>query len=551
VTLLHEEIHYEWGTINTKVSPSLHREQLKLTHHSALETLPQDCWVQILDEISPSDAASVVATSRGLQVSSESSLYHRVDIDWTRPPLKRVLILFRVIHKRPDLAEQIHHVSMVTSKLVYPAAEPEDEWELPQIDGDWGQLSSLFQDEVNAARDIIIKAQFPSSGMWIRALEHGDPYAFVAVLLSQLHNIRSLQLDHTFVWQAGLPGLMMKHALLSAPENTLSRFSQLSVVEYGLNVPGPRKYLDTRWDFIDAFPVCDPDQFAGWFYLPSLKSLEIWTQNLEDISNELSKPAESSKLAHLAQLKRLALTESSVDEDDVRKLLSHLSSLKSLHLGLVYPSQDKELYYNCCSPQPPLKKKGVLLEGLMSVKDTVEHLSISVELCPVWWPAVWGAIERDNGTPQESFKPFKGVLMQFPLLQTAELPAVMLFGWTHADAPALSELLPPTLRKLAIRDNLQQTEDYEWETDQVGEAIQKFLPFAPSVTPMLNTITMRSFGIGEEGDLDPDHSIGARSTCEKLGLDIDISMIQYNLSPGLWTTHRELQEGSLRDLTKL
>ncbi|OQE15190.1 hypothetical protein PENFLA_c033G10128 [Penicillium flavigenum] len=79
---------------------------------NALEILPQDCWVQILDEISPSDAASV-------------------DIDWTRPPLKRVLTLFRVIHERPDLAEQIHYVSMITSKLVYPAAHPEDEWELP------------------------------------------------------------------------------------------------------------------------------------------------------------------------------------------------------------------------------------------------------------------------------------------------------------------------------------------------------------------------------------------------------------------------------------
>lgn len=62
-------------------------KQLKLTHNSVLKILPQDCWVQILDEISPSDAASVVATSRGLQVSSESSLYRQVDIDWTGPPL--------------------------------------------------------------------------------------------------------------------------------------------------------------------------------------------------------------------------------------------------------------------------------------------------------------------------------------------------------------------------------------------------------------------------------------------------------------------------------
>ncbi|KAJ5185873.1 hypothetical protein N7491_006257 [Penicillium cf. griseofulvum] len=513
---------------------------------NALNVLPKDCWVQILDQISPSDTAFVVATSRGLQVSSESSLYRQVDVDWTRPPLKRVLSLFRVIHERPDLAALIHHVSMKSSKLVYPAADQEDEWELPQIDGDWSLLSSLFDDEVSAAKNIIIKAQFPSPEKWIYALEHGDPYAFVAVLLSQLHNLRSLQLDYTFVWQTGFPGLMMRHALLTAPENTLSRFSDLSVVEYGLNVPGPRLFNETRWNFIDAFPICNPEQFAGWFYLPSLKSLEIWIQSFQGIDNELSKSAVSSKLAHLAQLERLVMTESSVEEDEVRNLLSHLSSLKSLHLGLVYRSQDKELGYNCCSPQPPLKKQGVLLEGLMSVKDTVENLSIGMELCPLYWPSVWGAIERNNGTPRESFEPFKGILKQFPRLRTAELPAVMLFGWGHDDSPVMSELLPPTLQKLAIRDNLSLEEDFEWETDKVAEAIQNFLPFAQSATPSLNTITFRTFDIETE-QIHTDSFTGVRSSCEALGLDIDICMITDNLSPGLWTTHRELQEGSRRD----
>ncbi|KAJ5479430.1 hypothetical protein N7530_004939 [Penicillium desertorum] len=72
---------------------------------NALKILLQDCWVQILDELSPSDA--------------------------TPPPLKRVLTLFRVMHERLDLAEQIHRVSTITSKLVYPAADREDEWESP------------------------------------------------------------------------------------------------------------------------------------------------------------------------------------------------------------------------------------------------------------------------------------------------------------------------------------------------------------------------------------------------------------------------------------
>jgi hypothetical protein len=45
------------------------------------------------------------------------------------------------------------------------------------------------------------------------------------------------------------------------------------------------------------------------------------------------------------------------------------------------------------------------------------------------------------------------------------------------------------------------------------------------VTPILNIIRIRSFGIGEEGDIDLDDFMGVRSLCEKLGLDMDITMI--------------------------
>lgn len=131
---------------------------------------------------------------------------------------------------------------MIPSKLEYPAETQSQKWKPPQIDGDWNQLSSLFQNEVMVAKDIITKAQFPSLDNWIYALENGDPYAFVAVLLSQLHNLKSLQLDYTFVWQSGFTGLMMRHALLSAPENALSRFAELSIVEYGMNVPQSREF---------------------------------------------------------------------------------------------------------------------------------------------------------------------------------------------------------------------------------------------------------------------------------------------------------------------
>lgn len=74
-------------------------------------------------------------------------------------------------------------------KLGYPAAQQEDEWKQPRIDVDWNQLSSLFQNQVNAAKDIITKTQFASSQKWIPALELSGPSAFVAVLLYPLHSL--------------------------------------------------------------------------------------------------------------------------------------------------------------------------------------------------------------------------------------------------------------------------------------------------------------------------------------------------------------------------
>lgn len=82
-------------------------------HHSALKILHRGCWLHVLDELPPCK----VATPRGLQVCSEASVYRQVDIKWTRPPLKWVLTIFRVIHERPGLAAHIQHVSMVFSKI--------------------------------------------------------------------------------------------------------------------------------------------------------------------------------------------------------------------------------------------------------------------------------------------------------------------------------------------------------------------------------------------------------------------------------------------------
>ncbi|KAJ5392233.1 hypothetical protein N7509_007723 [Penicillium cosmopolitanum] len=518
---------------------------------SSLEKLPQECLMQILDQLEPSDAASAGATSQSLQMPSEESLYRQVNLDWTRPPLKRVLSLFCVVNERPDLAMHIRHVRMISSRLEYPAEDQTEKWYPPPVDGNWELLAASFQSEVHAAKEIVSRAQFPSPERWMQALDQGDPYAFVAITLSQLHNLRSLRLDYTFVWQSGFPGLMIRHALLSAPPDTLSKFAELSLVEYGLNVPCSRVSQGNPSDCIypEAFPSCDPDQSAGWFYLPSLQSLEIWLQRFQGV--------DLSKMGHLAKLERLVIMESYIDEDEVRGLLSLLSSIQSLHLGLVYPSQDEAANWEIESPRPPLRKqmKGALLEGLMSIKGTVQTLSISIELCPINLGSQW--YEKDFGDIEQALLPFRGFLKQYLHLETAELPAVLLFGWVHDDAPNLDTLLPSTLQSLAIRENLSCVardisviedgspgETYEWELDAVARAIQRFLPSARDSTPLLNKIIIRDFAMDSRGHIAEEDTLAARSLCQDLGLDMDIAISPDALPAGLRTASRALDEYS-------
>lgn len=505
--------------------------------------------MQILDQLEPSDVASVGATSWSLEVSSEESLYRQVNLDWTRPPVKRVLSLFRVINKRPELALHIRHVRMISSRLEYPAEDSLGKWYPPQVDGNWKLLSASFQNEVYAAKEIVSRARFPSPERWMQALDQGDPYAYVAIALSQLHNLRSLRLDYTFVWQSGFPGLMIRHALLSAPSNTLSRFTELSLVEYGLNVPYSRVSGGDMSSCVypEAFPSCDPEQFAGWFYLPSLQSLEIWLQSFQGV--------DLSKMGHLARLERLVVMESYIDEDEVRDLLSLLSSIQSIHLGLVYPSQNEAEGWDSDSPRPPLRKQmeGVLLEGLLSIKETVQNLSISMELCPVNLGSQWD--EEDFGDIEQAFMPFRGFLKRFPRLETAELPAAMLFGWIHDDAPDLDTLLPSTLQSLAIRKNLPCVardmtvvgrgipgEVYEWDLDVVAQAIHEVLPSIRDSTPLLKKIIIRDFWSRMRGHIAEEDTLAARALCQDLGLDIDIAISPDALPAGLWTTSRALEE---------
>jgi hypothetical protein len=148
--------------------------------------------------------------------------------------------------------------------------------------------------------------------------------------------------------------------------------------------------------------------------------------------------------------------------------------------------------------------------------------------------------ELEHGSIEQGLIPFRGFLKEFPVLETAELPVVMLLGWDHEKAPKMADLLPSTLQKLGLRGNMEFVARYQWDiesTMRVQDAIKDFLPCAHSTAPRLKTITMRLFHISQPENFSQSCALACRESCEELGLDIDINQVNDSLSPGLWTTH--------------
>lgn len=233
-----------------------------------------------LDE--SSDLATISAVSRDLHALTLPLLYKNISWEWDSVSLSHILRLLRTVIQNPNLTPFIQHVTLLsTQKNV-----EQHNWDNEKVQGNsgWKDEVSKSKDAIELAQRVIKKAEFPEeeAPKWNNAIGDGNAYALATILLSQLHNVVSVQLDYTFVWQSGFPGLMLRHALFCAPNGTMSKFTHLTTVDYGSNVPIAEEEEPLDGHFPEGYPSCDPSQFMAWFHLPSVASISIWLQNFQD-----------------------------------------------------------------------------------------------------------------------------------------------------------------------------------------------------------------------------------------------------------------------------
>lgn len=378
-----------------------------------------------------------------------------------------------------------------------------DNWE-------WKNEASKFNHVIESEQGVIKKAEIPEEAVpkWNSAIEDGDAHALVAIFLSQLHNLVSVQLDYTFVWQSGFPGLMLRYALFSAPNGTMSKFAHLAIVDYGSNVPVSEEEEPLDEYYPEGYPSCDPSQFIGWFHLPSVMSISIRLRDFRDII----------MYRQLEQIHTLVLARSTLADQEVYDLLQHMPNLKALHLGLAYKTLSA------------LDNPYTILDALELVSHTVETLSMGVE----YYPFSRGnhALDYNDWGNRQAFK---GFLKMFHKIRSAEVPITGLLGVFPEEAPDIKTVLPSSLEELCLQRNSQEMmgQTWDWETN-LHDCVRELLVDLRSHSPSLKRIVIRQIAWFPE----------QRGDCEKerreLQADCALAVIDFqvvfdSLSPGLWT----------------
>lgn len=470
--------------------------------------------MDILDLLPIQDLLSISSVSKNLYDLVQPLIYRTISWNWDTIPTRRILRLLRATLKHPQLAAHIQHVAMLTSPEIKMDDDP---WRpLPQ-DMNWSKESGGFVDVIQHAQAIVYQAKFPHLEKWNQALQDGDPYALIAILLSQLRNIRSLRLDYSFVL-SGFPGLMLKHALFSDSECVLSNFDSLVTVDYGSNVR-IAEYMKELSDLddVDGYPPCDPDQFMAWFYLTSVKSLAIWLRSVKDVTD-------LEEQSNLNQLQTLIIARATVKESDILALLEETTVLQTLHLGMAYRWGEQVALY----------EGEDILEGLECVSNTLEKLSLGVEYYPF---ALWEysiSQELDESTRDD----FWGFLKQFSKLQSVEVPITMLLNFSADNAPEVVSLLPSTVRELCLQWDFCGISGTGWRSErELLEVFRYILAGLESYTPHLTRITIRMLfwirSLEEEHDLCFEERAALQAECARAG--VELAIVFDELSPGLWT----------------
>lgn len=406
---------------------------------AALLSVPPEILILILGRLGPSSLSSFGQTCKAAEAFVEPLLYRRIawKFNGKKDPMPnhRIHSFFQAIRQRPARASYVKAATLLfgtgrwqssqTAQLLSDYPPPPD-------------VETLWVDVLRGGvqgRDL---TRFEGGTFWSETII-GNPGALMAILLIVFPELETLVTDYTLIKQSDLPNEVMG-GLLKLKRATV------------------RNNLDSR--IIKPF---ERPELSALFSLPRLEHLSTVFQLVDDVS---------VAQANLPALLSLNLTDHLSDPSALGDLLTKTHKLERFSYFLVEDTDNLAEDKNYQSVHQDTWS--AFATSLGSIAGTLRILKISMDEAgtsdypPETMDEEWVlGVSSRRGTI--------GSLTHLQNLTKLEMPMHILFG-SHPHHINLRDLLPPSLRKFYLRDDLIY--DQDWHTyvpDVVIPALRSYL----------------------------------------------------------------------------
>ncbi|CZT51646.1 uncharacterized protein RSE6_12818 [Rhynchosporium secalis] len=399
-----------------------------------------DMLMPVLQLLSPRELHVLSLVSKVSRATCEPLLYSSIEWTWLedRPP--PITAFIRTILRRPELAAHVRSVSLLGDSFI-PYDHDRDTVP-PRID-----ISALdYEHAVKAVESTRVDfALLPMKLLWRDQMHQGAMDTLVTLLLSQLHNIRTLVLGPIFTFETGLLLQLFHAAVFRQAKFELPTYQHLRVL--CLNFDGKQGLGIYSLGSTDLQP---------WFYLPAIQEFSL-VSSMPLTWDKIAMHTPTSSL-----LTTLHLT--AVQPEHLGQILSMTPALKNLSYNWYYRSgvhlgrpEEGSVWVN-------LDAIGL---ALSHVRDTLEELVVTGRVI----------LEEDY---EYEFIKFEGNLSRMANLdhlKILQIPLPFLTGDFHArDAFAEEKMFPPNLKSLRVTDDVLLAWPWKdgWNDNAVSSALQRW-----------------------------------------------------------------------------
>jgi len=428
----------------------------------SLMSLPEELIERILLFATTPGRAALAATSKFFSRLATAPLYR--DIAWIWEKILggdlSLKLLLRTLSERPELALAIKNLDIATDEGSFPL--------FPNL------ARHLSEEEARLERYHIARSEFGPRLDAIRRLPPKeylqDVNGTLALLILQTSNIQSLRLGFGAISCQFFVSRIVENGLMNEMATyPFSRFNSLTHIELPPDFDNRVQPFTSRSTLVGIPPINFTTCLAS-FYGPAVQSITM-TCPEPRIFSWLDNPPVASRLQNLV------LHHSDAKEETLGEFLSVAPNLKKLKYGFwcqVDNPYGTSEYLTCSK----------LCQTLDQVNSTLVELIISVNFF------TFSSLDINEDGPF-GLKGCVGSLCHFRTLEYLEIPLVVLLGWSPQSAPPLRDVLPSTLRKLCLTDDMSTFESWEWTEVDVLEQVKCSLINCETNFPNLKSIEVR------------------------------------------------------------